>query len=65
MHTQATNEVARLSQKAHEASQIVSRYRGEAFALKEAADAAERRVASHASNATQSVAELRGELARK
>jgi hypothetical protein len=62
MHTNATGEVARLSQKVLEEGQAISRYRGEVYSLREAARNAENQVSIANGSAHASVAELRDRL---
>ena len=57
MHTNASSEVTRLSQRVLEEGQAISRYRGEVFALREAATAAENQVAVAHGTAHSSSAE--------
>ena len=65
MHTKATGEVARLGQQVLEEGQAISRYRGEVYALREAALAAENQTAMLNSTAYSSTAELRDQLQRE
>ena len=62
MHTNATGEVARLSQTVLEEGQAISRYRGEVYSLREAGRNAENQVALVNGSAHASVAELRDRL---
>ena len=62
VHTTATGEVARLSQRVLEEGQAISRYRGEVYSLREAGRNAENQVALAHGSASASVAELRDKL---
>ena len=62
MHSNASSEVARLSQQVLEENKAIARYRGEVHALRQAATAAENQVAVAHGTAHSSTAELRNQL---